>query len=159
MEINIGVILASIINTGILYIILKHFFFDKVKAVINEREEYINKTFLEAEEATEKARAMRIENEKIIEELKRKSRKVTEDEKKKAEDIYRDIVNEAKRDAEIIKKKARVEIEREKKRNEYVLKERYVSLAMELSEQLIEKNIDEGKNKELIDEFIAKVGE
>ena len=159
MEINIGVILASIINTGILYIILKHFFFDKVKAVINEREEYINKTFLEAEEATEKARAMRIENEKIIEELKRKSRKVTEDEKKKAEDIYRDIVNEAKRDAEIIKKKARVEREREKKRNEYVLKERYVSLAMELSEQLIEKNIDEGKNKELIDEFIAKVGE
>lgn len=159
MEINIGVILASIINTGILYIILKHFFFDKVKAVINEREEYINKTFLEAEEATEKARAMRIENEKIIEELKRKSRKVTEDEKKKAEDIYRDIVNEAKRDAEIIKKKARIEIEREKKRNEYVLKERYVSLAMELSEQLIEKNIDEGKNKELIDEFIAKVGE
>ncbi|MBM6861758.1 ATP F0F1 synthase subunit B, partial [Clostridium saudiense] len=116
MEINIGVILASIINTGILYIILKHFFFDKVKAVINEREEYINKTFLEAEEATEKARAMRIENEKIIEELKRKSRKVTEDEKKKAEDIYRDIVNEAKRDAEIIKKKARIEIEREKKR-------------------------------------------
>ena len=46
MEINIGVILASIVNTAILYMILKHFFFDKVKAVINEREEYINKTFL-----------------------------------------------------------------------------------------------------------------
>jgi F-type H+-transporting ATPase subunit b len=30
---------------------------------------------------------------------------------------------------------------------------------MELSEQLIEKNIDEGKNKELIDEFISKVGD
>ena len=58
-----------------------------------------------------------------------------------------------------MKQKARVEIEREKKRNEYVLKERYVSLAMELSEQLIEKNIDEGKNKDLIDEFIAKVGD
>ncbi|SCK01557.1 F-type ATPase subunit b [uncultured Clostridium sp.] len=159
MEINIGVILASIVNTAILYIILKHFFFDKVKAVINQREEYINKTFLEAEEATEKAETIRIESEKRIEELKRQSRKITEDEKRKAEDIYRDIVDEAKRDAEVIKEKARAEIEREKKRNEYVLKERYVSLAMELSEQLIEKNIDEGKNKDLIDEFIAKVGD
>ena len=159
MEINIGVILASIVNTAILYMILKYFFFDKVKAVINEREEYINKTFLEAEEATEKARTISIESEKRIEKLKRKSRKITEDEKRKAENIYKDIIDEAKKEAEIIKEKARVEIEREKKRNEYVLKERYVNVAMELSEQLIEKNIDEGKNKELIDEFIAKVGD
>lgn len=159
MEINIGTILASMINTAILYMVLKHFFFDKVKTVISEREEYINKTFLDAEEATERAKTISIENERRIEELKRKSRKITEDEKRKAENIYKDIIDEAKRDAEIIKEKAKVDIEREKKRNEYVLRERYVSLAMELSEQLIEKNIDEIKNKELIDEFIAKVGD
>lgn len=159
MEINPGTILASIINTGILYIILKHFFFDKVKSVIEEREAYINKTFMDAEEATEKARTISSEGEKRLEEIKRESRKITEDEKRKAENIYKEIIDEAKKEAEVIKEKARVEIDREKKRNEYVLKEKYVSLAMELSEELIEKNIDEGKNKELIDEFIAKVGD
>ena len=159
MEINIGTILASIINTGILYIILKHFFFDKVKDVIEKREAYINKTFMEAEEATEKVKVISIEGEKRLEQIKKESRKITEDEKRKAESIYKEIIDEAKRESQIIKEKARIDIEREKKRNEYVLKERYVSLAMELSEQLIEKNIDEGKNKELIDDFIAKVGD
>ena len=159
MEINIGTILASIINTGILYIILKHFFFDKVKSVIEEREAYINKTFMDAEEATKRAELISSEGEKRLEEIKRESRKITEDEKRKAENIYKEIIEEAKKDAEVIKEKSRVEIEREKKRNKDAIKEKYVNLAIELSEQLIEKNIDEGKIKELIDEFIAKVGD
>lgn len=40
MEINLGLILASLINFFILFAILKHFFFGKVKAIIDEREEY-----------------------------------------------------------------------------------------------------------------------
>ena len=42
MEINLGLILASVINFIILLAILKHFFFGKVKAIIDEREDYIN---------------------------------------------------------------------------------------------------------------------
>ena len=43
MEINLGLILASLINFFILFAILKHFFFNKVEAIIEEREDYINK--------------------------------------------------------------------------------------------------------------------
>ena len=64
MEINLGLILASLINFFILFAILKHFFFGKVKAIIDEREEYINEQMDDAEEATNKARLLAIENER-----------------------------------------------------------------------------------------------
>ena len=87
MEINLGLILASLINFFILFAILKHFFFNKVEAIIEEREEYINKQMDDAEEATNKARLLAIENERILKQAREEGKKITEDKKKKAEKI------------------------------------------------------------------------
>ena len=83
MEINLGLILASLINFFILFAILKHFFFNKVEAIIEEREEYINKQMDDAEEATNKARLLAIENERILKQAREEGKKITEEKKKK----------------------------------------------------------------------------
>ena len=100
MEINLGLILASLINFFILFAILKHFFFNKVEAIIEEREEYINKQMDDAEEATNKARLLAIENERILKQAREEGKKITEEKKKKAEKIYDEIVLEAKNEAD-----------------------------------------------------------
>ena len=79
MEINLGLILASLINFFILFAILKHFFFGKVKAIIDEREEYINEQMDDAEEATNKARLLAIENERILKQAREEGKKITEE--------------------------------------------------------------------------------
>lgn len=158
MEINLGTILASIVNTGILYIVLKHFFFDKVKNILKEREEFINKSIRDAEEATERAKQLQIENENILKNVKLESRKITELEKEKAEKIYAKIVNEAKEEAKSIKERTNLEINRQREKAEVMLKRKSVDLAIEIATKLIEKNIDEGKNEDIIDNFILEVG-
>ena len=156
MEINLGLILASVINFIILLAILKHFFFGKVKAIIDEREDYINDRLDSAEEATDKARMIAIENERALNRAKEEGKAITEAHKKKAEKVYNEIVEDAKSEANLIIERARVEIDRE--RVEYSLKKEAIDLALELSKKVIEKNIDEEKNKKLIDEFISEVG-
>ena len=42
--------------------------------------------------------------------------------------------------------------------NKYALKKEAIDLALDLSRKVIEKNIDEEKNRQLIDEFISEVG-
>lgn len=158
MEINPGLILATLINFVILFCILKYFFFDKVKAVIEEREEYINEKIDSADESTERARMLAIENERILNTAKQEGKKITEDQKKKAEKIYDEIVSEAKEEANIILERAKVEINREKEKVEYSLKKEAIELALELSKKVIEKNIDEEKNRDLINEFISEAG-
>ena len=158
MEINLGLILASIINFIILLAILKHFFFSKVKAIIQEREDYINERLDSAEEATDKARMLAIENERALNRAREEGKAITEKHKKKAEKIYNEIVEDAKAESNLIIERAKVEIEREKEKAEYALKKEAIDLALELSKKVIEKNIDEEKNRQLIDEFISEVG-
>mgnify|MGYP003808436809 CR=1 FL=1 len=75
-----------------------------------------------------------------------------------AEKVYDEIVEEARAEANLIIERAKVEIEREKEKAEYSLKKEAIDLALELSKKVIEKNIDEKKNRTLIDEFISEVG-
>lgn len=159
MEINIGLILATIINTGILYAILRYFFFGKVKAIIEQREAYINERLENAEEANRKAEEITLHNTKMIEQVKYDSKRITEEEVKKAERIYKEIIEDAKIEAIEIKEKARIEIEKEREKAEKILKKQSVDLAVQLAEKLMEKNIDESNNKDLVDDFISELGE
>ena len=158
MEINLGLILASIINFIILLAILKHFFFNKVKTIIDEREAYINEQLDSAEEAAEKARMIAVNNQRELQMAKEKGKKITEEQKRKAELVYSEIVSDANNEAKIIMERAKVEIEREREKVEFGLKKEAIDLAIELSKKVIEQNINEEKNRELINEFISEVG-
>ena len=158
VEINIGFVLATLINFLILYLVLKHFLFDKVKAVIEEREEYINNQIDEAEEAIETARIMLIENERVLSSAKKEGKKITASEKKKAEKVYEEIVAEAKEEANVILERAKIEIDREREKVEALLRDEAVELAIDISKKIIEENIDEEKNRKLIKNFISEVG-
>lgn len=158
MEINPSTLIATIINFLILYFILRHFFFGKVEAIIEEREDLINQQLDNAEEEAEKARFMAIENERILKNARDEGKAITERYKGKAEKIYDEIIEEANKESKIILDRAKVEIERQKEKAEYELKKEAVELAILLSTKVIEKNIDENKNRELIDDFLNKVG-
>ena len=158
MEFNISTILFTLINFVILMLVLKHFFWDKIGASIEERESYIEDKITNADEEVEKARTFRIENERLLKQAKQEGKKIIEEEKKKAEKIYSEIVEEAKKEADLILERAKVEINREKEKVEYGLKREAIDLALEISRKVIEKNIDEEKNRELINDFISEVG-
>ena len=158
MEINPSTLIATIINFIILFVVLKYFFFEKVQAIIEERENLINEKVDYADEEAEKARMMAIENERMLKNAREEGKLITERHKQKAEKVYEEIVNEASQEAKIIIGRAKVEINREKEKVEDNLKREAIELAIELSKKVIEKNIDEEKNRELIGEFITKVG-
>lgn len=158
MEINPSVIFFTIINFILLLAILKHFFFEKVKAIISQREENISNQLDEADDELQKARMLIIENERILSHAKEEGKKIIEEQKSKAEAIYQEIVNEAHEESKTIIDRAKVEIERQREKAEYQLKQQAIDLALELSKKVIEKNIDEEKNRELIGDFITKVG-
>lgn len=158
MDINWSEVIATIINFIILLAILKYFFFEKVEAIINERENAISDKLDETEEELEKARMLAIENERIIKNARKEGKSITEEYKQKAEKVYDEIIQEANKEAKVMIERAKVEINREKEKVEYQLKKEAIDLALELSKKVIEKNIDESKNRDLIDDFLTKVG-
>ena len=158
MEFNPGIILATIVNFLILFFGLKYFFFEKVKLIVEARENEIAEKLDSADEELEKARTLAINNERELQRAREEGKAITERHKKKAEKVYDEIVEEAKTEAGLIIERAKIEIEREKEKAEYLLKKEAIDLALDLSRKVIEKNIDEEKNRQLIDEFISEVG-
>ncbi|WP_300385550.1 F0F1 ATP synthase subunit B [Clostridium sp.] len=158
MEINPSTLIATIINFIVMYLILKHFFFGKIEAVIDERENLINQQLDDAEDETEKARILAIENQRMLKSARDEGKLITKRHKEKAEKIYDEIIEEAHKESKIILDRTKIEINREKEKAEYQLKKEAVELAIALSQKVIEKNIDESKNRELIDDFLSKMG-
>ena len=158
MEVNTSVLIATLINFGILVLILKHFFWDKIQAVIQEREDYIEDKLTRADEDSEKARLYLIENERILKASKEEGKRIIEKKKLKANKVYDEIVEEANKEAKSIIERAQVEIDREKEKAEYELKKEVVNLAIDLSVKALEEKIDDRKQRQLIGDFISKVG-
>lgn len=158
MEINPSVLIATLINFGILVLILKHFFWDKIEAVIQEREDYIEEKLTRADEDSEKARLYLVENERILKASKEEGKKIIEKKKLKANKVYDEIVEEANKEAKSIIERAQVEIGREKEKAEYELKKQVVNLAIDLSTKALEEEIENSKQRQLISDFISKVG-
>ena len=64
MSVNPSILIATIMNFVVLYLVLKKFFFKKIEAIIEERQDLINEKLDSAEEEITKARILAIENEK-----------------------------------------------------------------------------------------------
>lgn len=56
MEVNVSTVIFNWINFGLIILILKHFFWDKIKGIIEERQNLVNQTISKADEDAEKAR-------------------------------------------------------------------------------------------------------
>lgn len=158
LEIDWLHVLAAVINLLILYALMRHFFFGKVGHVIEERQSDIQSKLDKADEDTEKARMLLLENERILKSAKDEAKKVTESQKYKADKIYEEIVDQAKTEAQTLLDRAKVEINREKEKAEQEIRQQVVDLALLVSSKALEESIDEDKHKKLINDFIAKVG-
>lgn len=158
MEFQVSTLITTLINFVLIVLILKHFLWDKIQKVIQEREDLIQSTITKADEDSEKARRFRIENERILKSAKEEGKKITEAKKQKADNIYKEIVEEAHKEAGSIMDRAKREIEREKQKVEFELRSQSVDLAILLSSKALEESIDEEKHRALINDFINKVG-
>lgn len=158
MEMHLSTIIMTWVNLAAIILILRHFFWDKIKGAIEERQKYVDDKLTKADEDSEKARMYLIKNEQILQSAKEEGKKITERQKQKGDKLYDEIIDNAKNEAVSLKERAMLEIEREKEKAEYEIKKQAVDLAVELSIKALDQKIDENTHRQLISDFIAKVG-
>ena len=158
MDIDPSVLLMTLINFFILVLILKHFFWEKIRIAIQDREDFVQEQLSNAEDESQKARLYLIENERILKSSKEEGKKIIEKKKQKANKVYSEIVDDANKEAKAIVDRGRLEIEREKEKAQYEIKKQVVNLAIELSTKALEEKLEDSTQRELIGDFITKVG-
>jgi F-type H+-transporting ATPase subunit b len=158
MDVNYSTLIMNWVNFAIIILILRYFFWDKIKGIIAERQEYVDEKLTKADEDAEKARMYLVQNEQILQSAKEEGKKITERQKEKGDKLYEEIVHNAKSEVSSLKERASLELGREKEKAEYEIKKQAVDLAIELSVKALGQQIDEDTHRKLIGDFIAKVG-
>ena len=158
MEINWIKIVLTIINFGILYLILKHFFFEKVDATIEKREIEVKSNIDKAETDKNMAAMILKENKENLKNSKNEGKLIVEDHKQKAEKVSDDIIKQANEEGKLLIERAQKEVERQRSKSESEMKTQIIELSLLMSQKAIGETIDEALHRRLINDFIAKVG-
>lgn len=149
----------QVINTIILYLVLKKFLFVPVTNFIQGRQDEIQNSYDDADKKNEEAEKLRSQYEAKLDNVKEESQEILIEAKKDAEEKGNEIIKESKEQAAKLKEKAQKEIEQEKKKAVNDVKDEISTIAMLAASKVLENEVDEDTNKKLVDNFIKEVGD
>lgn len=152
-------ILLTLANTLILFLVLKHFLFDKVNKVIDDRQSEISESYRNADEAKRKAETLAAEYDEKIGMAKEEGAEIVRAATVKAQKRSDEIIAEARAEAKGIVDNANDEIEREKKIAVNQIKDEITEIALQAASAVAEKEIGREDNERLIESFIDSVGD
>ncbi len=158
MKILFSDIVGTMINFLIIFLILRHFLFNKVNALLDERNNNIKDNLTRAEENRKTSETMLKEQQERLLQSKEEGKRLLEEFKAKAETLSSEIIGDASKEAELIIERATKESEREREKLKDELRTQVVDLAILAASRALEETLDEEKHRQLIEEFISRVG-
>lgn len=159
LTISPATIILTLANTLILFLVLKHFLFDKVNKVIEDRQAEISQSYDEADKAQKKAETLAAEYDEKISAAKEEGAQIVRNATLKAQQRSDEMIAEARVQAKGIVDSANDEIERERKIAINQLKDEIAELAVSAAAAVAEKEISVSDNEKLVESFIDSVGE
>lgn len=155
IEINWSIIMIWI-TVIVLFLVLKKFFFEKVKNFMETRSNSIQDAFDSAEAVNRRADEKMQNYTKRIANVEAEGREIIRDAKIKADAQAREIIEDANKQATEIMNKAERNIEREKQKAMEEMRKEVVALAMLAAERIVEREIQNIGQDEIVDEVINK---
>ena len=149
-------LLFSIITVLVLILILKHFFFEKVKKFMDERKAQVAEQFQKADEAENQARKKLDKYNEILAGAEKEKRTIIAGAMENAKIQADSVLDEARKEAADIREKSRIQIEREKIAARKEIHNEASELAVQVAEKILENKLDADAQASVIDEIISR---
>ena len=159
VTVNPVTLIAQICNLFIQLFFVKHFFLDKIKAILDQRREAADKEITDAEAAKAEAMVIKKTYEKNMAEAKAKADDILMNAQRSASMRSEEIISQAQQQAAQIKSKASADIEMEKKKAINDAKNEISGLALAIAGKVVERELNTDDQTDLIDRFIDELGE
>lgn len=159
VTVNPVTLIAQICNLFIQLLIVKIFFLDKIKAVLDKRRETADRQIADAEAAKSEAAAIKQTYEENMRQAKTKADDMILSAQKTAAQRSEEIISQAQKQAAQIKTKAASDIEMEKKKAINEAKNEISELAMAIAGKVVARELNDADQDGMIDRFIEELGD
>ena len=154
-----GLIAWTIITFVVVLIILKRFVWSPLLEALDERQRRIRDALEGAEQARDEAQAALADHQKALAGAESEAREIVAQAREAGERVRTDIIDDARRDAEQTVEQALRSIESEKQAALSELRREVADLAVRAAGEIVNANLDDERNRQLVDDLIAGVPE
>ena len=158
VTVNPVTLIAQICNLFLQMFLVKVFFLDKIKAILDARREAADKEITDAKTAKEEAMAIKATYEQNMLESKAKAEKILQNAQQNAAVRGEQIISDAQKTAVAMKQKAEAEIAQEKKRALNDAKNEISEIAMAIASKVVGRELTADDHAKMVDSFIDELG-
>ncbi|MGX4601500.1 F0F1 ATP synthase subunit B [Faecalimicrobium sp. JNUCC 81] len=149
----------QLINTFLVFMLLKKLLFKPVLGIIEAREKDIQENLAHGERSKNEGISLKKEYEEKISSAKNEGQEIIKQATLRAEQKESEIISTAKQEAQSLKEKASKDVAQERQKVMNEIKNDISDIALLAASKVIEKDLDKSKHEELINNFIKEVGE
>lgn len=147
------------VNIFLLFILLSYLLFNPVRAVLKKRQDRITETREQANKDKADANALKEEYTKKLANVQKEAEEILSEARKKGLSNQERIISEAKAEAARIIEFAKQEAELEKKKVADEVKQEIIKVSTIMANKVVAANIDESKQEELINDTLREIGD
>ena len=155
LSFNTGFAIWVLISMVVFLLIMGKYAVPPILQALNEREQRIKDSLESAEKAIAKAEKISQENKQALKDAEIEAQKIRKEALEEAEILRTEKIEKAKKDAAKIVEDAKKTIEQEKKQALTDLRNEVAELAVKSASMIIDAELDQAKNKKLVDNFIG----
>lgn len=145
----------AVLNILILFVLLRIFLFKPINKMMDDRTQSIQKDIDDAAKAKEEAESLKQQYADSIGEAKEEAGRILREAHETAENERAAILNRSHEEADKIVSAAGESIENERRRVIQQAHAQIADLAIEAASKVVSANLDDEKNRKLVDEFLA----
>lgn len=157
-DINTGLSFWTLVVFGILVFILGKYAWGPILAAVDAREKGIQAALDEAAERNQEAETLLEKYKENLADARRQANELLAEGKVAGDSIRMEIEEKARGEAQSIIERARAEIERERDAAIAEIKRESVDLALSAATRLIQENLDQEKDRALVERYLAEMG-
>jgi len=155
LSFNTGFAIWVLISMLVFLFVMGKYAVPPILQALNDREQRIKDSLESAEKAIAKAERISEDNKKALKEAEVKAQKIRKEAIEEAEMLRAERIGKAQKDASKLLEDARKMIEQEKKQALSELRNEVAELAVKSASMIIGEELDQDKNKKLVDKFIG----
>lgn len=157
-DINTGLSAWTLLVFAILVFVLGKYAWSPILKAVETREKGIQSALDEAAQRNREAAHLLEEHRAQIADARRQASELIAEGKSAGERLRAEIEEKARTEGQAIVERARGEIERERDAALQTLRKESVELALAAASRLIDANLDQAKDRQLVEGFLAQMG-
>ncbi len=158
VTVNPVTLIGQICNLFIQLLLVKIFFLDKIKAILDQRREAADKQIADEDPDKRDAAAIKQTYEQNMRQAKATADELLQNAQKTAAARSDEIIRQAQQQASQIKSKASADIEMEKKKAVNEAKNEISGLALAIAGKVVQRELKADDQEQLIDRFLDELG-